>query len=92
MKSNAARYTSIQDHIEDLDRKREAYILESFAVLESLDPDLAERVVLSLGSRRAAAYWMARPSKALGGKSAYAVLGAGDAEQVWRILDEMSFA
>lgn len=92
MKSNATRYTAIHDHIEDLDRKREAYILESFGVLESLDPDLAERVALSLSSRRAAAYWMARPSKALGGRSAYEVLGAGDTEQVWRILDEMSFA
>jgi hypothetical protein len=92
MKSENQDYADLQRDIDRANRHREEVTLRAFAVFESALPDLAEQLQLRLRGRRAAAFWMAHPSRALDGESGYAVLATGQEERLWSHLEahEMS--
>lgn len=65
-----------------LDRELDKY----FAVLQQLDPELAERAVARAGGRELAALLLLCPSAELGGKSALQLWAAGKRQEVQMLL------
>lgn len=77
--------TSISDlarHAEDVDR----HLLELFASLEALDPEVATRILDTLGERLDAAHWIIRPVPGLGGLTPVRVLAAGRRQDLLDLL------
>lgn len=83
------RFRKIVDEIRRINARRDAAVLDAFAVLETQDPELANLLQQNVGDRVRAARWMCMQQRAFDGRSAYEALADGEADRVWdRVLGE----
>jgi len=62
---------------------RDQLVMDAFVELEQRHAELAEMLVLHMGSRIKAARWMCSRRDAFDGRTGYDVIATGDMDAIW---------
>ena len=83
---NGRSLVELADFVDQLGRERSASEEALLCRLESLDPEVAARVIEVLDDRGKAASWLSRPNRALGHLTPLRVLARGGRQEVLDVL------
>lgn len=75
--------------LEEIQATREQLAFAAFSMLEERLGDFSKMLIMSLGDRTRAVWWMSMRQRNLDGRNAYQALADGEQDRLWDILESL---
>jgi hypothetical protein len=86
---NADPFKDMSARLDELQATREQIAFDAFSMLEERLSNFSNMLVIGLGDRTRAAWWMCTRHRNLDGRNAYQVLADGEQERLWEVLQSL---
>lgn len=73
--------------LEELQASREQIAFAAFSMLEEQLSQFSNMLVIGLGDRTRAVWWMCMRHRSLDGRNAYQVIADGEQDRLWEVLE-----
>lgn len=86
---NADPFKAMSARLEELQTAREQLAYVAFSMLEERQGDFAKMLILGLGDRTRAVWWMCMRHRNLEGRTAYQVMVDGEQDRLWEVVENL---
>jgi len=86
---NLDTFKDMGAQLEQLQTRREQIAFAAFSMLEERLSDFSNMLVIGLGNRTRAVWWMCMRQRNLDGRNAYQVIADGEKDRLWEVLESL---
>jgi hypothetical protein len=86
---NVDPFKNMGARLEAIHATREQVAFAAFSLLEERRRDFSNMLVIGLGNRTRAVWWMSMRHRNLDGRNAYQVIADGEEDRLWDVLEGM---
>jgi len=84
---NVNLFKDLGARLEEIHAAREQVAFEAFSALEERRSDLSNMLVIGLGDRTRAVWWMCMRHRSMDGRNAYQVIADGEEDRLWKLME-----
>lgn len=82
-------FKGMGERLEEIQTAREQIAFTAFSMLEERLSDFSNMLVIGLGDRTRAVWWMCMRHRNLEGRNAYQVIADGEADRLWEVVESL---
>ena len=82
-------FKDMGERLEEIQTAREQIAFTAFSMPEERLSDFSNMLVIGLGDRTRAVWWMCMRHRNLEGRNAYQVIADGEADRLWEVVESL---
>ncbi|RUL72480.1 hypothetical protein [Dyella choica] len=86
---NSESFKHMGARLEELHAAREQAAFAAFSMLEERWNEFSDMLIIGLGDRTRAVWWMCTRQRSLEGKNAYQVIADGEQDRLWDVVEDL---
>lgn len=86
---NTDTFKNMSAQLEEIQAMREQIAFAAFSVLEERLSDFSNMLIMGLGDRTRAVWWMCMRHRNLDGRNAYQVIADGEEDRLWEVVESL---
>jgi hypothetical protein len=86
---NADLFKNMSVQLEEIQAMREQIAFAAFSKLEERLSDFSKMLIIGLGDRTRAVWWMCMRHRNLDGRNAYQVIADGEEDRLWDVVESL---
>ncbi|GLQ93624.1 hypothetical protein GCM10007901_25750 [Dyella acidisoli] len=86
---NTDAFKNMSAQLEEIQSMREQIAFAAFSMLEERLSDFSNMLIMGLGDRTRAVWWMCMRHRNLDGRNAYQVIADGEVDRLWEVVESL---